>query len=129
INNNAMNRSNFVLPQGPNSFGYASYGIPNSPLTGFNFKNSLTPKKVGPLGSSFGVKAGKSFSVGAAGKLNLFASANFDSNFQFREGLNQSMNAQGARLKSFQHEKSSQSTNTTGMFNANYQINQQHNLA
>lgn len=130
INNNATSKgSDFILPQGPNSFGYASYGIPNSPLTGFNFKNSLTPKKVAPLGSSFGVKAGKSFSVGAEGKLNLFASANFDSNFQYREGLNQSMNAQGARLKSFQHEKSSQSTNTTGMFNANYQINQQHNLA
>jgi len=130
INNNATSKgSDFVLPQGPNALGYASYGVPNNALTGFNFQNSLTPKKAGPIGGSVGLKAGKSFTVGSEGKLNLFASANFDNSFQFREGLNQSMNAQGATLKSFHQEKSSQTTNTSGMFNANYQINERHNLA
>src|SRR5690554_7997837 len=48
---------------------------------------------------------------------------------QFREGLNQSLNAQGAKLKSFHQEKATQTTNTTGMFNANYHINDRHNVA
>src|SRR5690606_8196489 len=46
-----------------------------------------------------------------------------------REGLNQTLNAQGAKLKSFQQEKFSHTTNTTGMFNANYHVNDNHRLA
>src|SRR5690554_5176963 len=130
INTNATNKgSDFLLPEGPSSLGYASYGVPANPLTDFNFENSLNPKKTGPIGGNFGLKAGKSFDVGQEGRLNLFATANFDNGFQFREGLNQSLNAQGAKLKSFHQEKATQTTNTTGMFNANYHINDRHNVA
>src|SRR5690554_2528946 len=109
--------------------GYASYGVPANPLTSYSFENSLNPKQTGPIGGNFGLKAGKSFDVGQEGRLNLFATANFDNGFQFREGLNQSLNAQGAKLKSFHQEKATQTTNTTGMFNANYHINDRHNVA
>lgn len=130
INTNATNKgSDFLLPEGPSSLGYASYGVPTNPLTGFNFENSLNPKKAGPVGGNFGLKAGKSFYLGQEGRLNLFATASFDNGFQYREGLNQSVNAQGAKLKSFNQQKFSHTTNTTGMFNANYHINDRHNLA
>src|SRR5690554_4596710 len=106
INTNATSKGNeFLVPQGPSSMGYASYGVPANPLTSYSFENSLNPKQTGPIGGNFGLKAGKSFDVGQEGRLNLFATANFDNGFQFREGLNQSLNAQGAKLKSFHQEK------------------------
>ncbi|HLW41089.1 MAG TPA: TonB-dependent receptor [Flavobacterium sp.] len=130
INTNTTSKGNeFLVPQGPSSMGYASYGVPANPLTSYSFENSLNPKQTGPIGGNFGLKAGKSFDVGQEGRLNLFATANFDNGFQFREGLNQSLNAQGAKLKSFHQEKATQTTNTTGMFNANYHINDRHNVA
>ena len=129
-NTNALSKgSEFVLPQGPSRMGYASYGKPNNALNGYNFENSLQPESAGPVGGNFGLKAGKSFFIGETGKLNLFATASFDSGFTFREGINQSASAQGASLKSFQQEKFSQTTNTTGMFNANYHLNDNHRLA
>ena len=130
INTNATKKgSDFLLPQGPSKVGYASYGVPHNPLTGYNFENSLQPKTAGPVGGSFGLKAGKSFFIGETGKLNLFATASFDNGFTYREGLNQTLNAQGAKLKSFHQEKFSHTTNTTGMFNANYHLNDNNRLA
>lgn len=129
-NTNALNKgSEFVLPQGPSKMGYASYGKPNNALNGYNFENSLQPESAGPIGGNFGLKAGKSFFIGETGKLNLFATASFDNGFTYREGINQSASAQGAKLKSFTQEKFSQTTNTTGMFNANYHVNNNHRLA
>ena len=130
INTNATSSgSEFLLPQGPSSLGYASYGVPTNPLTSYSFENSLNPKSAGPIGGNFGLKAGKSFYIGQEGELNLFATLNFDNGFQSREGLNQSVNVQGAKLKSFQQEQFSHTTNTTGMFNANYHINNNHSVA
>ena len=129
-NTNALSKgSDFVLPQGPSKMGYASYGKPNNALNGYNFQNSLQPESAGPIGGNFGLKAGKSFFIGETGKLNLFATASFDNGFTYREGINQSASAQGAKLKSFNQEKFSQTTNTTGMFNANYHVNDNHRLA
>src|SRR5690606_191024 len=96
---------------------------------GYNFGNSLVPVKESPLGSSVGLKAGKSFNIGDTGSLNLFATASFDNGFEYREGINQSVNAQGAKLKSFNQERFSYNTNATGMFNANYRINPNHRIA
>lgn len=129
-NTNALSKgSDFMLPQGPSKIGYASYGKPNNAFGGYNFQNSLQPETAGPIGGNFGLKAGKSFFIGETGKLNLFATASFDNGFTFREGINQSASAQGASLKSFHQEKFSQTTNTTGMFNANYHLNDNHRLA
>jgi len=130
VNTNALEKAdNFLLQDGPDKFGYSSYGVPNNPLTGFRFQNSMAPVKESPYGGNLEIKAGKSFSIGEQGKLNLFATANFDNGFQYREGINQSVSAQGAKLKSFEQEKFSYTTNTTGMFNAGYVINDRHKLS
>ncbi len=128
INTNAIQKDGFALPQGSTYFGHASHKMPENPLTGYRFQNSLSPKTAFPLGASFGVNAGKSYTWDNGRKLNLFATINFDNGYQYREGLNQSMSAQGARLKSFQQEKHNYSTNTTGMFNANYHFNHDHKI-
>ncbi|WCM40919.1 TonB-dependent receptor [Flavobacterium sp. CBA20B-1] len=130
INTNATKKgSDFLLPQGPSKMGYANYGVPNNALSGYNFQNSLQPVNAGPVGGNFAVRAGKSFLMGETGKLNLFANASFNNGFTFREGINQSASAQGAKLKSFYQENFSHTTNTTGMFNANYHVNDKNRVA
>ncbi|MDO5607841.1 MAG: TonB-dependent receptor [Capnocytophaga sp.] len=125
INTNAINKSgDFMLQEGPNAFGFSNYWIPNNPLNQYAFTNSLKPVSKYPLAGGLGIKAGKSYTIGAVSRLNLFATANFDNGFGYREGLNRYSNAQGYRLKDFQHQKFSYTTNTTGMFNANLRLNQ-----
>ncbi|OXA71874.1 TonB-dependent receptor [Flavobacterium aquidurense] len=129
VNTNALqNSDNFLLQQGPNKSGFVSYGVPQNALTGYNFENSLNPKKESPFGGNFNVKAGKTFNIGEEGKLSLFATASFNNGYEYREGLSQSVNAQGASLKSFQQEKYTYNTNSTGMFNANYRLNKNHKI-
>lgn len=127
INSNAIEKNgSFLLQDGPSHWGYSSYGIPNNPTGSFSFTNSLAPKNETPFGANLGIKAGKSYSIGNEGTLNLFATAGFDNGYEFREGINQNVSAQGARIKSFHQEKYSYKTNTTGMFNANYRMNNNH---
>ena len=129
-NTNALSKDgDFMLQQGPNRSGFVNYGVPNNPLNGYNFENSLAPKKEAPFGGTFGIKAGKSFDIGEEGRLGLFATASFDNGFEFREGLSQSASAQGASIRSFNQEKYTYKTNSTGMFNANYRLNNNHKIS
>ncbi|OXA91677.1 TonB-dependent receptor [Flavobacterium hercynium] len=129
VNTNALqNADNFLLSQGPSKTGFVSYGVPQNALDGYNFKNSLNPGKESPYGGNFNVKAGKTFNIGEEGKLSVFGTASFNNGFEYREGLSQSVNAQAASLKSFQQEKYTYNTNTTGMFNANYRLNKNHKI-
>ena len=129
VNTNALNKAdNFLLQRGPNRSGFVSYDVPNDPLGGFNFENSLAPRKEAPFGGNFGIKAGKSFNIGEDGKLSLFATASFDNGYEYREGLNRNINAQGIYNKDYNHEKYTYRTNSTGMFNANYRINNNHKI-
>ena len=129
VNSNAVeNNGDFLLQDGPNKFGFSNYWVPENALNSYNFQNSLNPVHETPFGGNVGLKGGKSFNIGNEGRMNLFATANFDNGFEYREGLNQATDSHGNPLKSFQQEKFSYKTNTTGMFNANYSINENHGL-
>jgi len=129
VNSNALNKAdNFLLQQGPNKSGFVSYGVPQNVLTGYNFENSLNPTKEAPIAGDFNIKAGKTFNIGEQGKLSLFGTASFNNGYEYREGLSKTINAQAADLKSFQEEKYTYNTNSTGMFNANYRINKNHKI-
>ena len=129
VNTNAIQKSgDFLLQDGFNAFGYSSQAVPQNPLSGFNFENSLAPVKKTPFGSNLNIRAGKSLDIGKEGRLNLFATIGFDNGFEHREGINQSVSAQGAKLKSFNQEKFAYKTNTTGMFTTNYSLNDNHKL-
>ena len=128
-NTNALEKSgDFLLNDGPKWSGFSSYGVPNNPLNSFSYENKLSPVDATPFGGNIALRAGKSFNFGEEGRLNLFGTASFDNGYEFREGINQTVSAQGARLKSFYQEKFAYRTNSTGMFNANYRINQKHNI-
>ncbi|MBE8727208.1 TonB-dependent receptor [Flavobacterium hungaricum] len=129
VNTNALQQSdNFLLQQGPTKTGFVSYGVPSNALTGYNFGNSLNPTKEAPYAGSFNLKAGTTFNIGDEGKLSIFGTAGFSNGYEFREGLSQSVNAQGVSLRSFQEQKYTYTTNTTGMFNANYRLNKNHKI-
>ncbi len=129
INTNAVQKSgDFLLQDGPNALGYSLQNVPQNPLSGYNFENSLAPVKKSPFGSNLSLRAGKSLNLGKEGRLNLFATLGFDNAYEHREGINQSVSAQGAKLKSFHQEKFAYKTNTTGMFTTNYSLNDKHKL-
>lgn len=132
INSNAIGQDNFMLQDGPSLTGFSKINIPTNPLNSFNFSTKLNPKTSTTIAPNFGLKAGKTFRIGEQGKLGLFATANFSSNYDYIEGLNQIVNAQGGqggRLKSFDpFQRYSYKTNSTGMFNANYKINKDHTI-
>src|SRR5690554_6012162 len=129
VNSNAVDKhNNFFLPDGPNKFGFSNYWTPANALTSYNFQNSLNPISGTPFGGSIALKGGKSYDVGNQGKVNLFATANFNNGFEYRQGINQATDSHGNPLKSFDQEKFSYKTNTTGMFNVNYSLNEDHKL-
>src|SRR5690606_31500589 len=129
VNTNAVKKpGSFRLQDGPKTFGFSNYGVPSNPLNGYNFQNSLIPDNKAPFGGNLGIKAGKSFDIGKEGRLNFFATANFENGFEHKEGINQSVDSHGGSLKSFHHTHFSYTTNSTGMVNANYSLNQKHKI-
>lgn len=130
INTNAVNQNgDFYLQDGPSYSGFTNYGIPSNPLNAYNFENSLTPTNEAPFAGNIGLRAGKSYDIGEEGRLSLFANASFSNGFEYREGINQVLSAQGAEIKSFNQKRYTYKTNSTGMFNANYKLNNKHKLA
>jgi len=129
ISTNAIGQDDFMLQQGPKKTGFTNADIPNDPLNTFSFKNSLAPVKENPFSGNFAIRGGKSFEVGSEGKLSLFATAGFENGYSFREGINKSVNAQAANIKSFDQKTYSYNTSTTGMFNAGYRLNSNHKIS
>lgn len=130
VNSLALEHSgDFRLHEGPGRWGYSSYQIPNNPLGGFNFQHSMNPQARSLYPGSLRLLGGKSFNLGNEGRLNLFASASYGSDFEYRQGFNRAVNAQGANLLSLDQERFAQNTNTTGLFNANYLLNAKNKLS
>ncbi|MCL9768809.1 TonB-dependent receptor [Flavobacterium sp. HXWNR69] len=128
INTNAVEKnSEFMLQDGPKFLGFTNTNIPSNPLGSYGYQNSLNPVEKTPFAGSLGLKAGKSFQVGE-GKLNLFTNIGFSNGYEFREGINQSVSAQDAKLKSFHQTKFAYKTNTTGILSAVYKLNNNHQI-
>ncbi|MFZ0597778.1 MAG: TonB-dependent receptor [Flavobacterium sp.] len=124
INTNAVGENNFTLQKGPNAFGFSKAEIPNNPLNQYNF-NTLQFEKKTPLAGSFGLSGGDSFNVGSEGKINIFGTASFTNDYSSRTNgtAKGSVNAAGVAGKDLDYKYLAYSTNTTGMFNAGYKIN------
>ncbi|MFD2968396.1 TonB-dependent receptor [Sphingobacterium bambusae] len=130
INTNVVDKwGNFSLQQGPSRSGFVNYGVPNDPLGGYNFSNTLNPVNVNPIPANVGVLGGKSFEFKNGQRLNLFAIANYTSDYNYREGVNRSVAAGGEQLKDFHQTRFGFSTNSTAMLNANYVFNPNHKIA
>jgi len=130
LNTNALSHSdNFSLLPGRSRWGYEQYTIPNNPLGGFNFTHSMNPESRRPYPGSVRLLGGKSFNLGREGRLNLFATASFNNGYEYREGINNDVSAQGARKRWADQERFGYTTNSTGLFNASYLINAQHKVS
>ena len=130
MNTNVLGQwDNFYLQQGPTRSGFVNYGVPNDPLGGFNFENKLAPVKVTPVFGNIGLRGGKSFSFSNESRLNLFAIANFTGDYNYREGVNRQLSSGGEQLKDFDQVRYEYTTNTTGMFNAEYVLNPRHRFS
>lgn len=130
MNTNVLGQwDNFYLQQGPTRSGFVNYGVPNNPLGGYNFQNSLNPRKQTPLFGNIGLRGGKSFSFFDGSRLNLFAVANFTGDYNYREGINRQLAAGGEQLKDFNQLRYGYVTNMNGMFNAEYVLNPNHRFS
>lgn len=130
VNSNAISNNNLALQKGFNQFGFENRTIPSKPLNSYKFE-TLELENNTPFAGSFGISGGDSFSVGASGKLNFFATAAFDNEYTsikngaFKGGVN----GAGVAGKDFStYTNDSYSTNTTGMLNLGYKINKNHKI-
>lgn len=130
INTNVINNwNNFMLQDGPSPLGYANYGVPDDPLGGFHFQNSMNPVKKTPITGNMSLLGGKSFNFDNGHRLNLFGTANFSSDTYQREGINRRLSAGGDVVSDLYQNTFGYRTNSTGMINANYIMNPEHRIS
>lgn len=130
-NSNAIAEDNFKLQKGFNGFGFTNKSIPSNALTQFNY-NSLQLKDYTPIATSFGISGGKSFDIGSEGKLSFFATASFNNDFSSKSNgsAKASVNGNGVVNKNFEDfSEMEYETNTTGMANIGYKINNNNKLS
>jgi len=123
LNTNAVSKKDFKLQDGRNYFGFSNNKYPSNPLDGFNFNHKYQLKSVVPYGGNLGISGGEKLNIGKDGVLNLFGTLSFSNDYGFKEGVNKSVNAQGTTINNLFQKTSSYNTNTTGMVNANYDVN------
>ncbi len=130
LNTNAISQAdNFMLLGNGSKWGRKEYAIPQNPLSGFKFTNSTNPVSSNPYPANVRMLGGKSFNIGNEGRLNLFATAGFGNGYEYREGVNRDVSAQGARIRWTDQIRYGYNTNSTGLFNANYRFNTDHKLS
>jgi len=112
---------NFRLQHGPGRLGFVRYQVPQDPLNGWNFANSLNPVFRKPVAGTIGLTAGQSFEFANGSRLSLFGTARFDNEYQYREGVNRELASGGEQLKDFDVLQYGYVTHATGMLNVAYQ--------
>ncbi|MBG6112015.1 hypothetical protein IWX84_002910 [Flavobacterium sp. CG_9.10] len=131
VNSNAIAEDNFKLQKGFNGFGFTNKSIPSNALTQYNY-SSLQLKDYTPIATSFGISGGKSFDLGSEGKLSFFATASFNNDFSSKSNgsAKASVNGNGIANKNFEdYSELEYETNTTGMANIGYKINNNNKLS
>src|SRR5690606_11412586 len=102
--------------------GFVNYGVPNDPLNGWNFQYGLNPETRRPIAGSFGVTGGKSYAFQGGSRLSLFGTVKYGNDYSFLKGINRELAAGGEQIKDFDRVRFGYTTNTTGMLNANFQL-------
>jgi TonB-dependent receptor len=131
VNSNAIAEDNFKLRTGYSGLGFTKQSIPANPLTQFNY-TSLQLKGYSPIATSLGISGGKSFDVGSEGKLSFFATASFSNDFSSKSNgsAKASVNGNGIANKIFEsYTDLKYETNTTGMANIGYKINDNNKIS
>ena len=128
-NSNAISQNKFYLQDGPKFNGFSNQPIPNNPLASYNFTTSWDKQSATPVGSSFYIRGGDSYSVGSNGKLSFFINTSFDNGYNYKEGARRgSVNTQAIAGKDFFRQSYEYNTSSNAMANINYKINSNHNI-
>ncbi len=117
--------SDFYLQDGPSFTGFYKNNYPTNVLSGYNFTTSLDNVSKTPIATNLSAKGGKKFQIGEEGNLNIFGTFSFSNGFKFKEGVNRGgVNAQGLAFTDYNYKAYDYNTNTTGMLNVAYKVNQ-----
>jgi outer membrane receptor protein involved in Fe transport len=117
--------SNFHLQDGPGFSGFYNNNYSSNVLSGSNFNTSWDNVSKTPIATNLSLKGGNKFQVGEEGNLNVFGTVSFSNGFNFKEGLNRGgVNAQGLAFTDYNFKSYSYNTNTTGMLNVAYKVNE-----
>ena len=128
-NSNAISQNKFYLQDGPSFNGFSNQPIPNNPLASYNFTTSWDKQAATPIGSSFYLRGGDSYSVGSNGKLSFFLNTSFDNNYNYKEGVRRgSVNTQAVAVKNLYRKAYEYQTSSNAMANINYKINSNNNI-
>lgn len=128
MNTNAVKQDNFKTLSDRSFFGFSDTKIPGNTLQGYNFKNSTQTDTRSPWGAGLNINTGKSFFFGSESALHLFATASFGNNFKQKEGITRTAQAQNSFTKDLNLNAFEYSTNTTGMLNAKFDINDSNSI-
>lgn len=125
VNTNAISNNNFKLQAGPSFLGFTNIRQPSNALSGYNFSKSLNPNKEVPWASGISLSGGDKFKFGKNSSLSFFATLSFDNEYTSKSnGISRAVNSEGVATKDFnKYESNSYNTNTTGMFNLGFKLN------
>ena len=118
---------NFVKNTGTGQFGY--YGRYEHNPFAVVLSHGVDPieSPMPPINLGIGLNTGKSFDIGETSRLNLFLTASFDSNYEYRKG--ETTDYTLVENKSFQQaEEYEYGTTTTVMGTAGFRYDENHNF-
>lgn len=129
-NTNVTGLDNFYLQDGPSYNGFGVTKIPTNPTTPTNYTTSWDRiQRNYILNNSFALNAGEQFNLKKYGKLKTFATATFDADNDYLEGITKGgVTAQGFATSDFYKKSYKFNTNTTLMGTADYIINKKNSL-
>lgn len=120
----ALGTSDFLAQDGPNASGFYNPSFGRSNLTREGFATSWDPKTQSPIGYNFSINGGRTYEFKNESELNVFATLSHSTDFAYIDGQSKAgINKSGAHNSEYDFDKYSSSTNTTGMLNLNYDLN------
>lgn len=129
-NSNALSKDEFYLQDGPNKSGFYNPSQPSNPLVVYNFDTSWNRNNHDVIDNKFSLRGGDSFNIGSQGRLSFFATASFDNGYKSSDGIARgSVSTQAVPRKDFTFNKYAYETNSTGLGNINYKINNKNTLS
>ena len=118
------------LPQEVESSQNFNTSLQESAIYPEGFKNGFNAATNTALPAmSFGASGGNYYKVGKEGGIGFFVSAGFENDYQYTEGFDKLLIAQGAVKNDYTFQKYRYNTDKVGFLNANYRINKKHEIA
>ena len=129
-NTNSLSQSQFFLPSNRNSLGFnTSNQVPTIIPNQYFFTNTLNSKIVSPFGGAFALNGGTNWQVGNNGKLSLVGAFSFENAYQYKEGIDKQVNAQGVRLNDYFVKRFGYNTKSSGTVHIDYDWNENNSIS